>query len=815
MIRNFFVSAFRNFLRNKSFSLINIIGLAIGISASLVIFLIVQYDFSFEKFEPDANRIFRVGGEYTYEGGTGHNSGSPIPMGNAIAKEVRGVEVMSFFQTRIGQRISIPVAGKEKAVVHKKDNRVVYADKNYFKLIPYTWVHGSPETSLEQPYQVVLTESKAKILFGNIPLEEIPGKEILLSDSIRTTVTGIVKDIQEHTDFTFNVFVSRSTFEIKFLTPDDWTAWDNVSSETQVMLKLSPGADAAGVAAQINALHKKHTKPRPDENYSTLFVLQPLADIHFSTDYDNFDQRLAHKPTLYGLLAIAAFLLMLASINFINLTTAQGSQRAREIGIRKTIGSSRKQLVFQFLSETFLLTLIATLLSILIAPLLLKVFSDFIPAGLQFEILQPKVLLFLLVLTLIISLLSGFYPALVLSSFKPVSVLKNQVTRSSGTGRNVRLRKVLSVSQFVIAQVFIIVTMLVGKQIHYALHKDLGFKKDAVVFFEPNPARVSHNSLSVLTEKIKAIPGLENVSVSYGPPSYRGGWTTMARLLQEKNEKYTSVSVKLGDPAYINLYKIKLLAGSNLTESDSINGLLINESFLHAIGFKNPRDAIGKTIDWNEMKTPVVGVVADFHEKSMHDVIKPLIITHWAVHEGVINIALPPQDPGNHTWQKALEKVGQAWKEVYPDDDIEIEFLDQQIAKYYEAEQHISSLLFWATGLSIFISCLGLLGLIIYITNQRTKEIGIRKVIGASVSQIIALLSKDFVQLVIIAFLIAVPIAWYSSHKWLENFAYRTELSWWVFAAGGTVMLCMAMLVLGLRTLRVATANPVNSLRTE
>jgi putative ABC transport system permease protein len=520
-------------------------------------------------------------------------------------------------------------------------------------------------------------------------------------------------------------------------------------------------------------------------------------------------------PTLYGLLAIAAFLLLLGCINFINLTTAQASQRAREIGIRKTIGSSRKQLVIQFLSETFLLTLIATVLSVLITPLLLKAFGDFIPAGLHFEILQLPVLAFLFALTLLISILSGFYPALVLSSYSPAAVLKNQSAKGSGAGRNVRLRKILSVSQFAVAQVFIIITVLVSKQIRYSLNKDLGFKKDAIVFFEPNPARLSRANTGVLVQKIKAIPGLQMVSRSYGPPSYKGGWTTMARLAGGKNDKYTSVSVKLGDPDYINLYKIKLLAGSNLTASDTINGLLINKTFMHELGFKDPADAIGKTIEWNEMKTPVAGVVADFHEKSMHETIKPLIIAHWADHEGVINIALPPQDAEKRTWQQAIEKIGQAWKGVYPGDDVEIEFLDEEIAKYYQAEQHISSLLLWASGLSIFISCLGLLGLIIYITNQRTKEIGIRKVIGASVTQIISLLSKDFLQLVVIAFAIAVPVAWYSGRKWLENFAYRTELSWWIFLAGGSVMLFMALLILVVRILKVATANPVNSLRTE
>jgi putative ABC transport system permease protein len=585
MIRNFFITAFRNFLRNKSFSLINIIGLAIGISASLVIFLIVKYDFSFEKFQPGRDRIYRIGGEYTFEGGVSHNSGSPIPMGNAVSKEVSGIEVTSFFQTRIGQRISVPFPGKENPVVYKKDNRVVYADKNYFKIIPYEWISGSAETALEQPYQVVLTESKAKLFFGNLQFTQIPGKEILLSDTLRATVTGIVKDITQHTDFTFNIFVSRSTYEIKALTPGDWSAWDNVSSETQVFVKLLPGITVASIESQLNAIYKKNSKQNAEarrrlsaSEFSTRFLLQPLHEIHFSTEFDNFDQRLAHKPTLYGLSAIAAFLLLLGCINFINLTTAQSAHRAREIGIRKTLGSSRKQLMFQFLSETFLLTLMATLLSVIITPLLLHAFRDFIPKGLKFEIVQPQVMAFLLLLTLLITVLSGIYPAIVLSSYKPVAVLKNQPAYRSGSGRNVRIRKVLSVSQFVIAQVFIIVTFLVSKQIRFALDKDLGFKKDAIVFFEPNPARVSSINMSVLMQKIKAIPGLQAVSASMGPPSYKSAWTTMARLNESKNENYTNVSVKLGDTSFIGMYNIKLLAGHNLSPCDTINGLIINET---------------------------------------------------------------------------------------------------------------------------------------------------------------------------------------------------------------------------------------------
>jgi len=827
MFRNFLTSAIRSFLRNKVFSLINIIGLAIGISASLIIFLIVRYDFSFEKFQPEGARIYRVVGEFGFDGNVGYNSGAPIPLANAISQEIAGIENVAFCQTRIGQRISIPHTSKKPPTVFKKDNRLIYADKNYFALIPYKWISGSPESALEKPYQAVLTESRANIFFPGIPLNDIPGRDIILSDPARAmtygglamngtaiTITGIVKDITENTDFTFNVFVSRKTFETVTLTPDDWNAWDNVSTETQVFLKINQGTSAADIQEKINSLYQRHKKPISEDRSTTKFLLQPLNDIHLSSIYDNFDQRLAHRPTLYGLIAIGIFLLLLGCINFINLSTAQASQRAREIGIRKTIGSSKQQLVLQFLNETFLLTLIATILSVLITPLLLKAFADFIPAGLHFSFIEPQILLFLIGLTVVISLLSGFYPAIILSSYRPVSVLKNQSAKNSGS-RSINLRKVLSVSQFVIAQFFIIVTVIVSKQIRFTMNKDLGFKKDAIIFFEPNADRLVKSTHNVLAEKIKSIPGVQKVSVSFGPPSYRGGWTTMAKIPETKDENSFMVSVKLGDPDYIDLYNIKLLAGKNLQIGDTTNKLLVNESLLKQIGIKNPEDAIGKKLEWNQMLSEIVGVINDFHEKSLHDPIKPVVLTHWRSQEGVINVALSPNDPENHTWKTSMEKIGAAWKSMYPDDDVSFEFLDQQIAKYYAAEQHISSLLMWASGLSILISCLGLLGLIIYITNQRTKEIGIRKVIGASVSQIISLFSKDFLKLVLIAFIIAVPLSWYTGSRWLENFAYRTDISWWIFLAGGSIMVFMAMLVLVLRTARVATANPVNSLRTE
>lgn len=814
MIKNYFIVAFRNFWRNKVFSLINIIGLAIGISASLVIFLIVNFDLTFDKFHKDGDRIFRVVSKFNFSGNDVDNSGVPSPLGNTVYKEMTGIEAAAAFRTANETKVTIPHEYNNKPDVFKKEKHIVFADQNYFKLIPYTWLNGSPESSLKDPYQVVLTESKARFFFPGIPISHVPGREIIFDDTVHSIVAGIVKDIDQNTDFTFNTFISRATLESTSLKPDDWEQWDNTNSASQLFIKLSRGTTQAQTIARLNELYKKYEKHDPNDHSKTTYGIQPLSDIHFNASYDTFDQRVAHRPTLYGLLAVALFLLLLGCINFINLTTAQGSQRAKEIGIRKTMGGSKKQLVFQFLSETFILTLVSTLLSILLTPLLLKAFADFIPEGLHFHLLQPGLLIFLLLITFTVSALAGFYPALVLASYKPVTVLKNQVL-NTGKTRSAWFRKTLTVSQFVIAQVFIIAAILVSKQIRFSLNKDLGFKKDAVVYFSTNYYDTVKSHKAVLLQKLKAIPEIAMISMAYSPPSSRGQWTSTVKYNDGKKESETSVQIILADTNYVRLFHLKLLAGNDLPFSDTANAVMINEAYAHILGFNDPQQAVGKSVHWNQKETPVTAVLANFHQRSLHETIKPLLIANSGNTLRTFNIALQPQDVEGTVWKTAIDKISKAWKEVYPEEDIELNFLDETIAKYYESEQHISRLLLWATGLAIFISCLGLLGLVMYITNQKTKEIGIRKVIGATISQIIVLLSKDFLKLVVVAFMIAVPIAWWGAHKWLENFAYKTAISWWIFIVGGSVMVLMAMMILVARTFIAASANPVKSLRTE
>ncbi len=817
MFKNYFTIAVRTLLKNKAFTAINILGLAIGISSSLVIYLLVNYHFSFDKFEKDGDRVYRVVSKFGFSGEVFYSSGVTVPLGPAIKKELTGLDAVVPFRTFDSDtKITIPVSGKNEPVIFKHEKGFVFADESFFNLIGYEWLAGSAKTSVQQPYQTVLTESTARLYFPRLSAAQVTGKELYLNDTVRTTVSGVVKDLQHNSDFTFKVFVSKATLETARMRPDDWDQWDNTNGASQLFVKLSKGASPKLIESQIAKVFTKYHKISPEDHSTTDHLLQPLNDLHFNTDYGGYELPLANKPTLYSLLALAAFLLLLGCINFINLTTAHASQRAKEIGIRKTLGSTRKQLVFQFLCETFLLTFIATLLSVCLTPIILKAFSGFIPEGLHFDLAkQPGVLIFLGILILTVTLLSGFYPALILSGYKPVLVLKNQAYTSTGKTRSAFLRKSLTISQFVIAQVFIMATILVSKQISYSLSKDMGFKKDAIVYFRTNYYDTVRNHKYILLDKLKAIPEIAMVSLSNNPPSSNSTWSTTIKYKDGKKEIEADVQQKFGDTNYIKLYNIKLLAGNNFMQSDTVKDLLINETFAHILGFQQPQQAVGKYINWSNKQIAIAGVIADFNQKSLHEPVKPLAIGSWNNTERTINIALQPQNQAGTNWETGISKIKKAFTEVYPEDDFDYSFFDKDIAKYYEAEQHISSLLVWATGLAVFISCLGLLGLVIYTTALRTKEIGVRKVLGASVRQIVTLISKDFLSLVAFAFIIAVPLAWLGMNKWLQNFAYRTEISWWIFLLGGITMVVIALCTLSFQTIKAAIANPVKSLRSE
>jgi putative ABC transport system permease protein len=823
MIKNYFTIAFRNFLKHKSFTLINVSGLAIGISAALVIYLIVQFEFSFEKFRKDNDRIYRIVSDMTFPGeSTMKNSGVPIPMPAAVKTDLTGIETTTHFITVWETNVKVPVKGSQSPAEFKNQLNIIYADENYFNLFKYKWLAGYETKALKDPFQVVLSDEKAKVYFGNLSPQDIIGKEIIYDDSITVTVAGIVQEpVQKSTDIRFKEFISMTTMMKTGLYNNfGGDEWNSINSASQAFVKLKKGTSVAQATTQLGALRKKFVKKEDQENDATVHFLQPLTDLHFNAEYGSFDSvRQAHKPTLYGLLAVALFLLLLGCINFINLTTAQATQRSKEIGIRKTLGSGKRQLIIQFLSETFLLTLLATILSIAFMPWLLKIFSDFIPPEITFSsINQTHVWIFLAVLVLVMTLFSGFYPSLILTKFQPVAVLKNQIHAGTRHSRNTLLRKALTVTQFVIAQFLVIATLVVQNQVNYSLNKELGYKKEAILYFRTFWDFFSgkeDNRRFALLEKIKAMPEVEKVSLGSNSPAHIGGASTTMKVNNGEKEIELMSEIMYANPEYFDIYKLKLVAGKLYHRTDTTREYVVNEAFTKAYGFKKPEDAIGKLINANSKSLPITGVLKDFHTKSTHAAIAPLVFSGAEKRSYTINVALRPQYGTPGQWKSALAKMEKEHKALYPDNEFKPEFFDATIAAFYKKEQDVARLLNWSAALCIFISCLGLLGLVIYTTSTRTKEIGVRKVLGASLTQLVALLSKELMSLVLIAFVIASPIAWLAMNNWLQDFAYRTQIGWWVFAVCGLNMILLAVIVLGIRTIKAALANPVKSLRTE
>ncbi len=817
MFKNYLVIAMRNVGRNKIFSVINILGLSIGISASLVIFLIVQYSDSFDRFEKNPDRMFRVVSDYAFQDQTGHTRGVPAPLAEAVSKDLSGIDNLVSFRYYTPQKLSVQHAAAAKPEVFKQQNHIIFADAHYFDLLPYRWIVGNKKSASSLEGQVVLTESRARLYFPKTSFADMIGQKIVYDDSLSASVTGIVADLDEqgNTDFNFREFISLQTIlkNASLQKSMHWDNWGSTTSDQQLWLQLSSATTKASTEKKLKSIFDRYQgEATRKNNYTCTYNLQPLRDIHFNANYGNFDSPMASRSTLTALMLVATFLILIASINFINLTTANAAKRAKEIGVRKTMGSSKAQLVFQFLGETFLFTLIATILSVILTPFILKLFSSFIPEGVHFGLADPFVISFLVVLLVSVTLLAGFYPAWVLSSSNTLEVLKNRAHAGTNTTRRVWLRKGLTVSQFVIAQFFIIGALMVSKQIRFMMNSDLGFSKQSIVSIHFPSSDTSLNHKKYVISELQKIPGVQLATIANNIPSSYNWWTTTMEYSAGKKLIQTAVELKSGDKNYLSVLQIPLLAGRDLPSTDTANEILINETYLHELGFKQPVEAVGKMVKWDDKMVSIAGVFHDFHAHPLNFKISPMAIVRDPDQSHIILTSLPAD---RAAWPSTIASMKKTFLTAYPDEEFKYEFLDESIANAYDQVQHTSQLLSWATGLTIFICCLGLLGLVIYTTTHRAKEIGIRKVLGASVTQIMTLLSGDFIKLVALAFIIATPLAWWATHAWLEDFVFRTPASWWIFLLSGIGMIVIALITLSVQTVRTAMANPVTSLRSE
>ncbi|MBV7269941.1 ABC transporter permease [Winogradskyella luteola] len=814
MIKNYFKIAWRNIVKHKVFSFINVIGLTIGLSASFVIGLMIYYDYTFDNFHKDGDRIYRIVTDFKESEGEFYNSGVTLALKGAIEENSNFEATSEFYRER-----PMKVENRASDLEFKLPKFVIFADQDYFKIFDYKFIAGDNVKALHNPNEVILTKERALKYFPNTEVSEIIGKTLVYNDSVNTKVTGIVENFKGRTDIVFQEFISYPTLlQTRLRENIIKKNWNNTNSNSQLFVKLKANADLASIKSRFKELATEHADEQ-DIKYGQerIFQLQPLEDIHFNENYGIYDwtNGQASKSLLQNLVFVALFLLLLGCINFINLNTAQATQRAKEIGIRKTLGSTRKQLMGQFMGETFLLVIISAVLSLLLSRWLITVFSDFVPAGLSFELFKaPIVVVGVIILLVLVTILSGFYPAIVLSKFNTVSVLKNHL----GVGdKKVGLRKFLTVFQFTIAQVFIIATLLVGKQINYLLSKDMGFKTDAIVSVYKPIEEGSLEKIELYAEKLTSIPEIKSISLGGPPPASQSSNITDMRRMIDDEEIYGDMQLLAGDTKYLDLFEIELLAG-RVYRNDTVRELVINEAARKYFRFKSPEDAIGKTLLYEKEYLPIVGVTGDFHQSSLRSDIRPMTLRGdwyrgmWTYFQAT-HISLKSDSPEN--LKNSLAKIENVYKDVYPESDMRLEFVDEAVERFYKREKKISKLLNWSTGLSILISCLGLLGLVIYTTNRRVKEIGVRKVLGASLLQINTLLCKEFLILVAIAFIVASPIAWYGINNWLQDFAYKTNISFWVFLNSGCAMILFALIVISAKTLQAANANPVDSLRSE
>ncbi|WP_114752100.1 ABC transporter permease [Pleomorphovibrio marinus] len=806
MIKNYFKIAFRNLLSNKAFSAITILGLAIGIATCLLILQFVQSELGYDSFHEKADRIVRVVFRGSVQGGSMNEAHVMPPVAEALKADYPEVEQA----TRI-RKIGYP------KVTHNNNSfrnyAAAYVDANLFQVFTFPLIKGDPATALVEPHTIVISATAAQIFFK----EQDPlGKELWMNDgNDRFTVTGVMADIPVNSHFHFDLFASMSTFpEAK---NPSWMV-----SEFYTYLLLQPGYEYKNLEAKLPEVAEKYIGPQLQEAMGISFdqfkqagnnigiFLQPLTSIHLHSDMMGELGPGGDVRYLYIFGAIALFMLLIASINFVNLSTASASKRAREVGVRKVLGSEQRQLVWQFLMEYILLSLFALLVAIVLVNLALPVFNEL--SGKEIAIpyfSSPWTLPTLLAFGLMVGIVAGIYPAFFLSSFKPVAVLKGSQFPNLSGKRSIGLRSGLVVFQFTVSVILIIGTIVVYNQLEYIQNKNLGYDKEQVLIL-PNIG----NNAEVFRNQLLQDSRVENVSISGYLPSGQSYNNNFFLFPNENVSKQIKTLRYDVDNAYIPSMGMEIIAGRNFSDKfgNEQESIILNETAVKVLGWEN--EALGKTLthsdnEGNKTTYQVIGIVKDFHFRSLHERIFPLVMVKGNA-EGAVIAKINTSDVGG-----LLEDVKLKWASLAGDEPFEYSFLNDRFYQTYQAERRMGYILSVFASLIIFVACLGLFGLALFTAKQRHKEIGVRKVLGADVSTIVAMLSRDFLKLVVFSALLASPIAWWLMSHWLESFAYRIDISIWTYLGAGAIVVVVAWLAVGYEAIKAAMMNPVEALRSE
>jgi len=813
MFKNYFKIAWRNLVRNKSYAAINVTGLAVGIAVCMTIFIIIQYQTSFDDFHTKKDRIYRVLTEYHHQESADISYGKdlPFPLPLGLKTAFPQIEQISpVFASQNDELLIVDDNGNNEKKF-KEQKGVFFLKPSFFKIFDFPLVAGT-YASLETPNNVMLTKEVAEKYFGD--WKKAIGKTIKLraggyifehgTDVLK--VSGILANVPANTDLQLKVVVAFGTgFTGSYL--EHSTEWAQTVSNFGCFVLLPPNTSVDNFNRQLRD-YSGRVQPATDKDSH---IIQPLSAVHYDAQVGNYSNKTISRQLLNVLWLIAAFILLIACVNFINLSTAQAVNRAKEVGVRKVLGSSKTQLQVQFIVETFLIVAGAVVFAAVITMLALPYINQILDLSLSFNILgNPAIVLFLLIVTVVVTALAGFYPSIVLSRFNPVNALKSKL-KSNTNG--ISLRRGLVVFQFIIAQALIIGTLIIVKQMNYFMDQPLGFDKEAVINVPFRIDTTLSRKLGYLKNQLLSVNGVKTVSLSTNTPIENGNdmWSALKYNHAAKETDFKAIT-KFADDQYVPAYKLQLIAGRNLQPSDMTKEFLVNESLLKSLGIKNPEDILNKEISiWNgQITCPVVGVLKDFNDRSFRNDLAPLIITTDVAMYNQATIKLTTANISTE-----LSAVKKIFEQTYPDFVYEYKFLDDKIAGFYQQENQLAALYKIFAGIAIFLSCLGLYGLASFMAVQRIKEVGIRKVLGATAGNIVYLFSKEFIILIAIAFSIATPIAWYYMHQWLQDYAYRINISWWLLAAGGLVAIIIALVTISFQAIKAATANPVRSLRSE
>lgn len=817
MLSNYLKIALRNFRKNKLFSLLNVIGLAIGMAACLLILQYVSFKLSFDQFHKNSDQVYRVVND-RYQGGKliQHGTITYSGVGKAMNDDFEEVE----------QNTRVVPAGERIIIYDEKrlsEEESFYAENSFFSMFSFPLLTGNETSVLKDPYAVILSEELVKKVFDyqGTDYKQFVGKTIRLStDSTPYKIEGICKNVPQNSHLRFHLLISYKT-----LVSQGWKEADYnfTSSDFWHYVKLKPGTDYKSLNKRFPAFSKRHFQGTKVSGSDETFYLQPLAKAHLYSDFEYEIGKTGNGSAVWGLLLIAVLIIVIAWVNYINLATARSTERAREVGIRKVVGGLRIQLIKQFLVESTIVNLLGIGLSIGLVLSVQSAFNNLIEEKLSLSYLLVKgmsgysIFLGLVLLVLAGIVISGFYPAFVLSSFKPIAVLKGKFHASK---KGIQFRKALVIGQFTATVALIIGSAIVSQQMRYIGNKDLGFNMDQMLIIKPAILTGWDSTFIDRTnnfkEEIKALPGVKSVATSWRVPGGELGRTfNVRRTGASDGDRYTMRHVGV-DYDFMKAYGIKVLAGRDFTPLDhnpdfgKLTNTIINESAAKLLGFKTPQDAIGQSIMRHTRKWDVVGVVADYHQKSLRHPLEPILFMPAYSTNSSISVKVSAADLSN-----TVGALKQKFAAFYPGNLFDYYFLDERFNRQYINEQLFQNVFRIFTAFAIFVACLGLFGLTMFSTIQRTKEIGVRKVLGASVSSIVVLLSKDFVRLVAIACLIAFPIAWWVMKSWLEDFSYRIPINGWVFLLAGLFAVAIALITVSFQAIKAAISNPVKSLRME